>query len=140
MCAEIVAAGAILSGSGPIGNSARTDGPAVKKLQTKAELRAMLEQEIRRYLDAGGQVERVPTGTSGRDPEAGRYTQTSLFNEPRPSRTPIPEVVAAIEARRQAMRNKSPSSRQRKSSADKRQRVIYDDFGEPLRRVWDDKQ
>lgn len=112
----------------------------MKKPQTKAELRATLEREMRRYLDAGGQVESVPPGTSGRDPDGSRYTTTSLFNQPRPSRTPVDGVIAAIEARRQAMRQRPPARRVRKRDAGGRQRVIYDDFGEPVRRVWDDSK
>lgn len=116
-----------------------TDGPAVKKLQTKTELRAILERETRRFLDTGGHVERVPAGTSGRDPTATLYTPTSLFNEPRPTRTPVPEVIAAIEARRQAMRQHTGAQRRRGRAPPGEQRVIYDDFGEPVRRIWDNK-
>ena len=93
---------------------------------------------MRRFLEDGGQVENVPPGISGRDPDNNRYTTTSLFNEPRPSRTPVDNVIAAIEARRQALRQRSPTRRVRKRKDSGRQRVIYDDFGEPVRRVWDD--
>lgn len=111
----------------------------MKKAETKAELRARLERETRRYLDAGGRVEAVPSGVSGRDPDCtSHYPTQRLFSEPKVSRTPIPEVIAAIEQRRQAMRRGSSTSRRGKATRHGRARVIYDDFGEPVRRVWDD--
>lgn len=111
----------------------------MKKAETKAELRAKLERETRRFLEAGGCVESVPSGVSGRDPEsASHYPTQRLFSEPKASRTPIPEVIAAIEQRRQAMRRGTSSARRGKSTKRARARVIYDDFGEPVRRVWDE--
>ena len=53
-------------------------------------------------------------------------------------RTLVPEVVAAIEERRKALLKRTPKGR-RQRSPQPRRKVIYDDFGEPLRKVWIDE-
>ena len=114
------------------------DSSFVKKILTKADIRADLEREILRFLARGGRVEKIPQGLSGRDGEQSMMLPSrSLFIEPSIERTPIPEVVAAIEERRKSMlKRTAPVKRSRLSK--RRQKTIYDDFGEPLRRVWVD--
>lgn len=110
----------------------------MKKLETKADLREQLQQETERFLQRGGQVKEVAQGVSGKEPgDPPVYLNRRLFVEPRTPRTLVPEVVAAIEARRKQKRSPKPS---RKGSrlAKPRRKVIYDDFGEPLRKVWVD--
>ncbi len=110
----------------------------MEKRQSKAELRAHLERETQRYLRDGGQVQQVPAGISGKDPgEPPLFLNRRLFAEPPGTRTPVPEVVAAIEQRRQAMLKRTPAPK-RSRLPRPRKKVIYDDFGEPLRRVWID--
>ena len=110
----------------------------MKKIITKAEVRADLEREMTHFLDKGGAVEEVPRGLSGRDDGQSMMPPSrSLFIEPSVERTPIPEVVAAIEARRNSAVKRSPPAK-RSRSPQRRRKTIYDDFGEPLRRVWVD--
>ncbi len=108
----------------------------VKKLPDKSDMRADLERETQLFLQDGGEVKSVPTGISGKDPLAPPlYLTRRLFAEPRAERTPIPEVVAAIEARRKALVKRQPA---RKRATRSRRKTVYDDFGEPLRKVWVD--
>lgn len=108
----------------------------VKKLPSKAELRAALEHETQRFLKTGGEVEAVPQGISGKDPLAAPlYLTRRLFLEPRAERTLVPEVVAAIEQRRKSMLKRNPGPK-RSRRPQPRRKTLYDDFGEPLRRVW----
>ncbi len=80
----------------------------------------------------------MPQGVSGKDPgEPPLFLNRRLFLEPRASRTLVPEVVAAIEARRKERLKRAPA-RKRSRLPQPRRKVIYDDFGEPLRRVWID--
>ncbi len=114
-------------------------GPAetVKKTASKAEIRAKLEAEVDRFLRGGGQVQNVPQGTSGKDPgDPPLFLNRRLFIEPKATRTPVPEVVAAIEARRKANLAHRKTSRKGRRATSRRRKVIYDDFGEPLRKVW----
>ena len=110
----------------------------MKKLLTKAEIRALLEKEMNLFERDGGRVTVVPQGISGRDPLDNSPPDTRrLFLEPTTKRTHLPEVIAAIEARRKEKltRRAKPKPRPRLS---RRRKTIYDDFGEPLRRVWID--
>jgi hypothetical protein len=112
----------------------------VKKLPNKAELRAALEQETNRYLKSGGKVEQVPQGASGTDPEkAQSFYSGALFSQPPSPRTFVPEVVAAIEKRRGQLKSKGRPVRKRSRLPNPRRKVVYDDFGEPIRKVWVDE-
>jgi hypothetical protein len=110
----------------------------IKKQISKEEIRRDLEDQLQRFLQHGGQIEQVPQGQSARDAgEPADPAMNTLFLEPRAQRTLVPEVVAAIESRRRSMRERSPAPR-RSARRSPRRKVIYDDFGEPLRRVWVD--
>jgi len=107
----------------------------VKKPVTKAELRKQLRQETERFLRQGGRVDEIPQGMSGKEPgDPPLFLSRRLFIEPRTSRTLVPEVVAAIEARRRETYRRKPALKRKVSRP--RRKIIYDDFGEPLRRIW----
>lgn len=103
----------------------------MKRSPSKADVRDRLQQDIEAFLRHGGEVEQMHMGASAlNDGEA----ITEPFQRPRQERTPLPQVVAAIEARRQSKLAKNqPKAKRRKSP---RKKVIYDDFGEPIREVW----
>lgn len=109
----------------------------MKKTESKADIRQELHQQTERFLRAGGQVEKVPQGLSGKEPgEPPLFLNRRLFIEPRAPRTLVPEVVAAIEARRRENTARKAPAKRRRSAAQPRRKVIYDDFGEPLRHLW----
>lgn len=111
----------------------------LKKPVSRADIRAELEREMEQFLNHGGEVDRVPRGTSGKNAnDAPLFLNRRLFVEPRGERTPVPEVVAAIEARRQAKLKRRPAPK-RSRLPKPRKKIIYDDFGEPLRKVWVDE-
>lgn len=115
----------------------RPKAPDSTAARGKATVRQELEQATERYLREGGEVRRVPAGASawevGSRPPPGR----PLFAEQSTERTPLGDVVARLEARREAM--KAPRRRTAKPRRQRaRKRIIYDDFGEPVRRVWDE--
>jgi hypothetical protein len=106
----------------------------VKQLTVKTELRSSIDEQVRAFLDQGGTVQAVARGISGRDAAPGSMPGFRSFSpRPREERTYVPEVVAAIEARRkQPARAKSP--RPRKPGV--MRRAVFDDFGEPIRYEW----
>ena len=106
----------------------------MQKPPTKAQLRAELEAAIDTFLTEGGQIAVVDRGVSGR--EDHQQLQKPLFTEPRASRTLVNDLIARIESRRRAPRR--PATR-RATSRRPRVKVIYDDFGEPIRKVWVDE-
>lgn len=92
-------------------------------------------QETQHFLKGGGLVTEIPQGISGREPgDPALFLNRQLFAEPKSTRTPVPEVVAAIEARRLEKYSRKPQRQRRLPHP--RRKIIYDDFGEPLRRVW----
>ena len=94
---------------------------------------------MEQFLHRGGEVEKVPRGHSALGPMgASPLLSNRLFSEPRTSRTLVPEVVAAIEGRRRANLKRKPQPR-RSRLPKPRRKIIYDDFGEPLRSVWVDE-
>ncbi len=102
-------------------------------------MRARLELETKRFLREGGEVKQIPRGQSSRaagDPPL--FSSRRLFTEPPAQRTLVPEVVAAIEERRRGLFKRTPPPK-RSRLPKPRRKVIYDDFGEPLRKVWIDE-
>lgn len=101
----------------------------------KASLRDELAKATQSFLSDGGEVNAVPTGVSSWVPGARPPPARPLFEEPRSERTPVPEVVATIEARRESLKTR-PRPATPRGPKRRRRKVIYDDFGEPLRHVW----
>ncbi len=100
----------------------------MKPTKTRREMHQELEQQVTNYLSAGGQVLEVARGISGRADAQGPLV--SIFDgQGHEDRTPLPEVVAAIEARKKPQASKHSKPRPRK-------RIILDDFGQPLRWEW----
>ncbi|WOJ94329.1 hypothetical protein R0135_04000 [Congregibacter variabilis] len=105
--------------------------------KTKAAMRRELEQATAQFLQVGGEVDNVPRGATAWEPGQRPPPSRPLFTEPPSERTPVPEVVATIEARRESLKeSRKPASK--RGFKRSRKQVIYDDFGEPLRHVWVD--
>ncbi|MFL0806005.1 MAG: hypothetical protein K6L60_01815 [Oceanobacter sp.] len=108
----------------------------MQKSPSKEQVREQLDQEIAAFLQEGGEVHQVAHGETGLTD--GRYDERALaFQRQQQTRTPVPEVVRAIEERRDARRTK-PRKPTQSRPRQPRKKVIYDDFGEPLRVVWED--
>ena len=104
------------------------------KTSTKDDLRNEIEDQMRAFLERGGAVHAVAPGTSGRDSnEAPVSTFRSFAPRPREERTYVPEVVAAIEARR---RKPKPARKTAQPKPVVVKKPVLDDFGEPLRYEW----
>ncbi|WP_432696152.1 hypothetical protein ACQUQP_16625 [Marinobacterium sp. YM272] len=105
----------------------------MSKRRSKADIRKELERQIQDYVRDGGEIQHVRQGESG--VEDGAAFQPP-FSDGRPvqTRTPALDVLATIDARRKQSKQKTkPAPRQKP-----RKKIIYDDFGEPLREVWVD--
>lgn len=100
---------------------------------TKKQLHQEHAQKIAAFLNHGGQIKCVPPGaTSLID---GNYNNRHIrLEQPHTTRTPIPEVTAAIDARRASgKKTRKPPKSIRHASFRK---VVLDDFGEPVRILW----
>lgn len=100
---------------------------------SKADLRRELESQMQHFLRKGGAVNEIPRGISGRNPADGPLPPTPLINGgPREDRTYLVDVISAIESRRKPV--PAPSARPKRPQ----KKLIYDDFGEPLRWTWEE--
>ncbi len=104
----------------------------IKPTKTKAQIRQELEREVHLYLSRGGRVDNVPTGLSGNDSNKNLFSRSAQF-EPKKERTPVTDVIKELESRKQ---NKKEPTKKTKGPQKK---LITDDFGEPIRWVWEDK-
>ncbi len=104
----------------------------MKRLVTKADIRIDIDKQIAEYLNRGGEVVEVERGISGRlNADAALNPNSTTFQQPKVDRTYVPEVIAAIDSRR----NPKPTTT-KTSKRKPRKKMIYDDFGEPLRWEW----
>ena len=111
----------------------------MKKPVSKNQLRRELDQQMDDFLRTGGKVTRVDQGVTGRDDPARPHENGSTLFGPRPEkRVYVPEVIATLERRRQE-RKGSKAPRPGRRAKKPRKKMIYDDFGEPLRWVWEEE-
>jgi hypothetical protein len=105
---------------------------------SKADLRRELDRQVDAFLREGGQVHEIARGISGREPNDGPLPAAPFFGlnegsgEAKEKRTYLTEVIAAIEARRK------PQIAIKAKPRRPRKKYIYDDFGEPVRWVWEE--
>ncbi len=103
----------------------------IKPTKTKAEIRDELDRQISAYLEEGGEVATMAHGVSGR--KLGEALPPAPFDKkPETTRTPVQDVVNSIEARKHPPK---PTTKYRRRSA--RKILITDDFGDPVRWVWE---
>jgi hypothetical protein len=101
----------------------------IKPTKTRRQLHQELEQQVEEFLHKGGYVNEIPRGLSGRADANGPLL--SIFEgTSQEDRTPLPDVVAAIEARKKPQLSTKPKKLR------PRKKVILDDFGQPLRWEW----
>ena len=73
----------------------------VKKIITKAQIRTDMDKQIADFLKKGGEVAEIERGLSGREnPNGPIQTDNTAFQQTKQDRTYVPEVIAAIDARR----------------------------------------
>ena len=108
----------------------------IKPKTTKKETRTELESLVDQFIKAKGEIQQVDMGESGLID--GKYNTSHMgFSEPKQDRTPLNHVVATLQ---QKKHNKSHSpSTQSKPKKKPTKKIIYDDFGDPIRWVWEDE-
>ena len=111
----------------------------MKKPTSKNQLRQELDQQVNDFLRTGGNVTQVEKGVSGHEnPASPQDNASTLFGPRAEKRVYMPEVVATLEQRRQ-VRSKAKPAPNTRHQKKPRKKMIYDDFGEPLRWVWVDE-
>ncbi|GAB2190573.1 hypothetical protein [Sessilibacter sp. MAH2] len=102
-----------------------------EKPKTKSEIRAEIEQQISQYISAGGEVKEHAQGESGQFFGVNPFKSMSSSKPPE-ARTMVNDEIAAIESRKKPI--KPPTKKIRRA----KKILIKDDFGQPLRWVWEE--
>ncbi|MFT5008322.1 MAG: hypothetical protein ACI9PX_000510 [Reinekea sp.] len=106
----------------------------MKSTRSKHDIQSDLADEVEAFLTHGGNISQVERGKSGLSPDKPWINPFKTSEgEKALSRTPLPDVVAAIDARKQS--KKKPLAKHRKP----KKTWIFDDFGEPVRWVWSEE-
>jgi len=105
----------------------------MNKRPSKSEVRDQINSEVEAFLRQGGEVKELERGETGLI--NGAYNDRSLgFEKPKEDRTPVDHVLQTIDQRRHDKRK--PAAKPKPKGP--RKKVIYDDFGEPVRVIWED--
>lgn len=105
----------------------------IKPKTTKKDTRKELESLVDQFIKAKGEIQQVNMGESGL--VDGKYNTSHIgFNEPKQDRTPLNHVVAALQQKK-SQKTLSPSTSVKRRP---KKKIIYDDFGDPLRWVWEE--
>ena len=104
----------------------------MKSKKSKQEQSQELAEQIQKYLNTGGEVKEIPNGISGNTLNANLFKSSAQI-EPKSPRTPLTEVVKTLEARKSGS-DKKPEVSNKKPQ----KKLIVDDFGDPVRWVWEE--
>jgi hypothetical protein len=104
----------------------------IQKLKTKKEVREEMEREISQYLTGGGAIDEIQQGISGRENNSNLNQTTPFIEGEKKTRTPLTDEIKSLEERKNKKKITSSSQVHRP-----KKRIIYDDFGEPIREVWE---
>lgn len=99
---------------------------------SKQSLRRELRRKTEEFLSRGGEIKKHSAGETGEPADKPRSKAVFVSGEPRQSRTYVNDVVSALDSRKK----KKKSYAIKKVTKRPSKKIIYDDFGEPLREVW----
>ena len=104
----------------------------MNKRPSKKQLRAQLNQDVTDFLSHGGEVNEFQRGRSGL--ENGHLDERRAgVDQPKQTRPLLDSEMQAVDARKKPKAATKPPSSNRP-----KKKIIYDDFGEPVREVWVD--
>ncbi len=104
----------------------------MNKRPTKREIRQQMQNEVEQYLHQGGEVREFQRGESGLI--NGKFDDRSTgFEQSKQQRTPLTDELKAVDERKKPGVTRSPVKSRRPQK-----KIIYDDFGEPIREIWVD--
>lgn len=102
---------------------------------SKKSLRKELHSKTKEFLSKGGEIQRCDRGETGEPYDKPRPKAVFVSPSPLKTRTYLNDVVSRLDSRKkkgkQSAVTKKPTPRPKK-------KIIYDDFGEPVREVWID--
>ncbi len=103
----------------------------IQKLKTKQEVREEMEREISQYLNGGGEINKVQQGMSGRENNSNLNQTIPFVEGEKQTRTPLTQTVKDLDERKSKKKTVTPAVHK------PRKKIIYDDFGEAIREIWE---
>ncbi|MBT5387459.1 MAG: hypothetical protein HN817_02910 [Porticoccaceae bacterium] len=97
-------------------------------------MRNELRRKTEEFLSRGGEIKKFNAGETGEPADQPRSKSVFVSGEPRQTRTYVNDVVSALDSRKK----RKPAAPQPKPKKRPVKKIIYDDFGEPLREIWTD--
>ena len=101
---------------------------------SKNFIRNELRRKTEEFLSRGGEIKQHTAGETGEPLDKPRGRAVFVSGEPRKTRTYINDVVTALNNRKK----KPAASKSTKSKKRPKKKIVYDDFGEPIREIWSD--
>jgi len=101
---------------------------------SKKILRRELHKKVEEFLDNGGEIKKCSQGETGEPADKPRAKSVFICPSPIKTRTYVNEEVASLDRRKRKASNPAP----KKTVSRPKKKIIYDDFGEPIREVWVD--
>jgi hypothetical protein len=95
-------------------------------------MRKELRRKTEEFLSRGGEIKKHRAGETGEPADKPRSRAVFVSGEPRQSRTYVNDVVSRLDSRKQ----KKTAAKAANSIKRPVKKIIYDDFGEPIREVW----
>ena len=102
---------------------------------SKNAIRRELRRKTEEFLLLGGEIKKHVAGDTGEPADKPRGRSAFVSSEPPKTRTYINDVVLALDSRKA----KKTSPKVAKTHKRRTKKLIYDDFGEPVREVWSDE-
>ncbi|MDE0746588.1 MAG: hypothetical protein OSB23_02335 [Porticoccaceae bacterium] len=102
---------------------------------SKNAIRRELRRKTEEFLSLGGEIKKHVAGDTGEPADKPRGRSAFVSSEPPKTRTYINDVVLALDSRKA----KKTSPKVAKTHKRRTKKLIYDDFGEPVREVWSDE-
>ena len=106
---------------------------------SKNKIRGDIQRKTEEFLSRGGEIKKHERGETGEPADKPRAKSVFVSSQPRQTRTYINDVVSALDSRKKKTTRPAAKSVS-KSPKRARKKIVYDDFGEPLREVWTDDE
>lgn len=104
----------------------------LKNQSSKNSIRSELRRKTEEYISLGGEIKQHQAGETGEPADKPRGRSAFVSGEPPKTRTYINDVVSALDNRKKKKVPPKASATTKRA----KKKVIYDDFGEPVREVW----
>ena len=102
---------------------------------SKKTLREELHSKTKDFLSKGGEIQRCDPGETGEPLDKPRSKSVFVSPSNLKTRTYLNDLVSKLDSRK---KKRKKTAEPKKAVVRPRKKIIYDDFGEPVREIWVD--